>query len=61
MGKPKKANVAIIKNVNLEKQITDGKVAKAKNKDKVKLRAEETAVREMSNPNPYETISNIFW
>ncbi|XP_034489759.1 bystin [Drosophila innubila] len=43
MGKPKKANVAIIKNVNLEKQITEGKVSKAKNKDKVKLRAEESA------------------
>ncbi|EDV34205.1 uncharacterized protein Dana_GF21188 [Drosophila ananassae] len=42
MGKPKKANVATVKNVNLEKQITDGKVAKAKNKDKVKLRAEES-------------------
>ncbi|KAH8388076.1 hypothetical protein KR093_011574 [Drosophila rubida] len=43
MGKPKKANVATIKNVNLEKQITDGKVSKTKNKDnKVKLRAEES-------------------
>ncbi|KAH8400199.1 hypothetical protein KR215_008546 [Drosophila sulfurigaster] len=42
MGKPKKANVATIKNVNLEKQITEGKVSKAKNKDKVKLRAEES-------------------
>jgi len=45
MGKPKKANVATIKNVNLEKQITEGRVAKNKNKDKVKLRAEESAVR----------------
>eukprot|EP00099_Drosophila_melanogaster_P014500 NP_511074.1 by S6 [Drosophila melanogaster] len=43
MGKPKKANVATIKNVNLEKQITEGRVAKNKNKDKVKLRAEESA------------------
>ncbi|KAM8721027.1 hypothetical protein ACLKA7_006975 [Drosophila subpalustris] len=43
MGKPKKANVAIIKNPTLEKQITEGKVSKAKNKDKVKLRAEESA------------------
>ncbi|XP_017116336.1 bystin [Drosophila elegans] len=43
MGKPKKANVATIKNVNLEKQITEGKVAKNKTKDKVKLRAEESA------------------
>ncbi|KAH8305371.1 hypothetical protein KR044_012843 [Drosophila immigrans] len=43
MGKPKKANVATIKNVNLEKQITDGKVSKTKSKDnKVKLRAEES-------------------
>ncbi|EDX02329.1 bystin [Drosophila yakuba] len=43
MGKPKKANVATIKNVTLEKQITEGRVAKNKNKDKVKLRAEESA------------------
>ncbi|EDW66341.1 bystin [Drosophila novamexicana] len=42
MGKPKKANVATIKTVNLEKQITEGKVSKAKNKEKVKLRAEES-------------------
>ncbi|EDW05592.1 bystin [Drosophila mojavensis] len=42
MGKPKKANVATIKNVSLEKQITDGKVLKAKSKEKVKLRAEES-------------------
>ncbi|KAH8295577.1 hypothetical protein KR018_000547 [Drosophila ironensis] len=42
MGKPKKANVATVKNVNLEKQITEGKVAKNKTKDKVKLRAEES-------------------
>ncbi|KAH8241758.1 hypothetical protein KR038_003200 [Drosophila bunnanda] len=42
MGKPKKANVATIKTVNLEKQITEGKVAKAKTKDKVKMRAEES-------------------
>lgn len=44
MGKPKKANVATIKTVNLEKQITEGKVSKAKNKEKVKLRAEESPV-----------------
>lgn len=44
MGKPKKANVATIKNVNLEKQITEGKVAKPKKQDKIKLRAEETPV-----------------
>lgn len=44
MGKPKKANVATIKTVSLEKQITEGKVAKAKTKDKVKLRAEESPV-----------------
>lgn len=44
MGKPKKANVATIKNVSLEKQITDGKVLKAKSKEKVKLRAEESPV-----------------
>lgn len=44
MGKPKKANVATIKNVNLEKQITEGKVSKPKNKEKVKLRAEEKPV-----------------
>lgn len=37
--------MATIKNVNLEKQITEGRVAKNKNKDKVKLRAEESAVR----------------
>ncbi|XP_030378167.1 bystin [Scaptodrosophila lebanonensis] len=42
MGKPKKANLAPQKNVNLEKQITEGKVAKHRNKDKFKLRAEET-------------------
>ncbi|XP_068158670.1 bystin [Drosophila tropicalis] len=41
MGKPKKANVATIKNVSLEKQITEGKVSKSK-KDKVKLRTEES-------------------
>lgn len=35
--------MATIKNVNLEKQITEGRVAKNKNKDKVKLRAEESA------------------
>ncbi|ALC48618.1 bys [Drosophila busckii] len=43
MGKPKKSNVANNKNDNLEKQITGaGKVAKHKNKDKFKLRAEES-------------------
>ncbi|KAH8331964.1 hypothetical protein KR067_005052 [Drosophila pandora] len=66
MGKPKKANVATVKNVNLEKQITDGKVAKAKNKDKVKLRAEESPVGNMGfpprlkglriNPLPFQNI-----
>ncbi|EDV91887.1 bystin [Drosophila grimshawi] len=45
MGKPKKSNVAIIKNVSLENQIIEGKVTKPKknkDKDKVKLRAEES-------------------
>ncbi|XP_017142704.1 bystin [Drosophila miranda] len=43
MGKPKKANVAIIKNVSLEKQITEGKVAKAKTKSKFNLREEDSS------------------
>ncbi|XP_034662162.1 bystin [Drosophila subobscura] len=43
MGKPKKANVAIIKNVSLEKQITEGKVAKAKTKSKFNLRDEDSS------------------
>lgn len=44
MGKPKKSNVAQVKKVPLEQQLTEGKVAKQKNRNKVHIRAEESSV-----------------
>ncbi|XP_011194855.1 bystin [Zeugodacus cucurbitae] len=44
MVKPKKANLVQNKNVALDKQLVQGKVAKRKNKDKFHLRAEESSV-----------------
>ncbi|KNC23574.1 Bystin [Lucilia cuprina] len=44
MGKPKKSNLAPAKNVSLEKQLTEGKVAKQKNRNKIHIRAEESSV-----------------
>uniref|UniRef100_A0A1A9WAV6 Bystin n=1 Tax=Glossina brevipalpis TaxID=37001 RepID=A0A1A9WAV6_9MUSC len=44
MGKAKKSKLAPVKNVSLEKQLMDGKVAKKKNRQKIHLRAEESSV-----------------
>ncbi|KAM7348162.1 bystin [Cochliomyia hominivorax] len=44
MGKAKKSNVAPPKKVSLEQQLTEGKVAKQKNRNKVHIRAEESSI-----------------
>lgn len=44
MGKAKKSNSAPMKNVALDKQLTEGKVSKHKNRDKCYLRSEESSV-----------------
>lgn len=44
MGKAKKSNLAPAKHVALVKQLTEGKVAKTRNKDKFNLRAQEGSV-----------------
>lgn len=44
MGKTKKSNMKTEKNVPLDRQILESKVVKSKNRNKIKLRSEETSV-----------------
>lgn len=44
MGKPKKNNMAPAKKQSLEQQLTEGKIAKQKDRKKIYIRAEESSV-----------------